>query len=52
MNFDSLKQTLPIMGKGMLAIFIVTAVLVLSIVLLNKLTNISFKKKKDDTDGE
>lgn len=36
MNLNSLSQTLPIMGKGMLGIFIVTLVIVLVVVLLNK----------------
>ena len=33
---DVFVQTLPILGKGMVGIFIVTAVLVLTINLLNK----------------
>lgn len=36
MNFNSLSQTLPVMGKGMLGIFIVTLIIVLVVVLLNK----------------
>ena len=33
---DVFVQTLPLLGKGMAGIFIVTAVLVLTITLLNK----------------
>ncbi len=36
LNFDLFVETLPILGKGMVGIFIVTAVLVLTINLLNK----------------
>lgn len=36
---DSFMETLPIMGKGMLGIFVVTAVIILVVLLLNKLTN-------------
>ena len=36
MNVDALLQTLPIMGKGMLGIFIVTVVIIFMIVLLNR----------------
>lgn len=36
MNLNSLSQTLPVMGKGMLGIFIVTLIIVLVVVLLNK----------------
>ena len=39
MNFESLKDTLPIMGKGMLGIFTVTLVIIATIWLLNKLTS-------------
>jgi len=39
MNFDAFLKTLPIMGKGMLGIFIVTCVIILIMVLLNKGTN-------------
>jgi len=38
-NTDALLETLPIMGKGMLGIFIVTAVIVLSMLILNKVSN-------------
>lgn len=40
MNVELFLETLPIMAKGMLFIFIVTAVIILSIVLLNKVSNI------------
>ena len=37
LNVQAFLQTLPIMGKGMLGIFIVTAVIVLCVTVLNKL---------------
>lgn len=47
MNFEAIKQslgeTLPIMGKGMLGIFAVTVVIIATIWLLNTLTS----KSKD-----
>ncbi len=42
-NFQALLNTLPIMGNGMLGIFIVILVIYLCILLLNKL----FPAKKD-----
>ena len=36
LNFGSLSETLVYMGKGMLGIFIVTAVIILSMIILNK----------------
>ena len=36
---ETLKNTLPIMGMGMLGIFLVTGVIVLVIMLLNKISN-------------
>lgn len=39
MNVELFLETLPIMAKGMLFIFIVTAVIIISIVLLNKITS-------------
>jgi len=39
LNFDNFLATLPIMGKGMLGIFVVTAIIIACIKLLNKLTN-------------
>lgn len=38
MNLDVLLSTLPIMGKGMLGIFIVTCVIIVVMSLLNKFT--------------
>ena len=40
LNFEEFLQTLPIMGKGMLGIFVVILVLYLTITLLTKI----FKK--------
>ena len=37
MNFGSLTETLGYMGKGMLGILIVTAVIILSMMILNKI---------------
>lgn len=44
-NVDAFLDTLPIMAKGMAGIFIVTAVIILSVVLLGILT-----KSKGDGD--
>lgn len=44
MNVELFLETLPVMGKGMLGIFVVTAVIILSIFILNKVTA---KKNKD-----
>lgn len=44
MNIDAMLKTLPIMGKGMLGIFIVTCVIILCITVLNKL----FSKKDNE----
>lgn len=38
-NFNAFLETLPIMGKGMFGIFVVTLVIVLCMVALNKFTN-------------
>jgi hypothetical protein len=46
LNIELFMQTLPMMGKGMLGIFIVTAVLILGILLMNKLT--SGRKDRDE----
>ncbi len=40
-------QALDIMWKGVLAIFIVITLIILSVVILNKATNYFEKKKKD-----
>lgn len=39
MNMNLFMESLAIMGKGMLGIFIVTTIIVLTITLLNKLCN-------------
>ena len=39
---ENMLYTLPMMGKGMLGIFIVTLIIIASVVILNKTTN---KKK-------
>lgn len=38
LNIDAFLDSLPLMGKGMLGIFVVTLVIILMISLLNKLT--------------
>ncbi len=38
MNFNVFLSTMPIMGKGMLGIFIVTAVIIVIMMMLNKFT--------------
>ncbi len=38
-NLENFLGSLPIMGKGMLGIFIVTAVIILVVYLLNYFTN-------------
>ncbi len=43
MNLEQFLQTLPYMLKGMCGVFAVTAVLILSIVLLNRFT----RRKKE-----
>lgn len=47
-DVDAFLISLKIMGKGLAGIFLVTLIIVLSIVLLNRLT--SPKKKNSDTD--
>jgi len=44
MNVELFLQTLPIMGKGMLGIFIVTGIIILSMLLLGKIKS----KNSDD----
>lgn len=48
MNFDieAFLSTLPVMGKGMLGIFLVTGIIILSMYILSKLTG------KNDPDGQ
>ena len=38
LNIDAFLNSLPMMGKGMLGIFVVTIVIILMIALLNKVT--------------
>jgi len=38
LNIDAFLNSLPMMGKGLLCIFVVTLVIILMITLLNKLT--------------
>lgn len=45
-SVENLLATLPIMGKGMVGIFVVTAIIILSVMALNHLT--SRKDKKND----
>ena len=47
LNFDRFLFSLQYMWKGMLCIFIVIGVLILSIYGLNKLTSLDAFKKKD-----
>lgn len=47
-NFQAFLDTLPIMAKGMAGIFIVTAVIILSMVLLRELTKPIKKKSAGD----
>lgn len=37
MHFDLLVQVLPVMGTGYLGVFLVTAVIIAAVVLINKL---------------
>ena len=47
-NLDNFVSTLPIMGKGMLGIFIVTAAIILTIAVLNKFTSNPPKKENEE----
>lgn len=38
MHFEEFLNTLPIMGKGMLGIFIVTGIIIVVMIILNKVT--------------
>ena len=38
MNYNAFLSTLPIMAKGMAGIFIVTAVIIVSVYVLNKIS--------------
>lgn len=46
---ENLSWSLPIMGKGMLGIFIVTAIIVATVVVLDRATKIKFKKKDKES---
>ncbi len=48
-HVDKLIQTLPIMGMGMLGIFVVTGVIILCITLLNRLA--AQKNRNKDHNG-
>ena len=39
LNIDAFMNSLPLMGKGMLGIFVVTIIIILMIALLNKVTS-------------
>ena len=45
---DNLMKALPIMGKGMLGIFIVTLAIIAVVVILNSTINSITAKKKND----
>ena len=45
---DNLMEALPIMGKGMLGIFIVTLAIIAVVVILNSTINSITAKKKND----
>ena len=47
-NFDRFLFSLQYMWKGMLCIFIVIAVIILSIVVMNAITNKATKKDKEN----
>ena len=45
LNIDAFMNSLPLMGKGMLGIFVVTIVIILMIALLNKVTSVKQTEK-------
>lgn len=47
MNFNSLSETLGYMGKGMVGIFVVTLVIILAMVILNKVFSSLAKDDKN-----
>ena len=51
-NVDLLLQTLPIMAKGLVGIFVVTGIIILSIYILNKATSRTKKDKNKDDAGK
>ena len=50
-NFERFLSSLEYMWQGMLCIFIVIGVIILSIVIMNAITNRSNKKKNKDQNG-
>lgn len=46
---ENLSWALPIMGKGMLGIFIVTTIIVVTVNILDRATKIKFKKKDKES---
>lgn len=50
-NFSALTDTLQYMGKGMIGIFVVTVLIVLSVFVLNKLGS-AMDAKKDDANSQ
>ena len=51
-NVDLFLQTLPIMAKGLVGIFVVTGNIILSIYILNKATSRTKKDKNKDDAGK
>ncbi len=47
-NVQALLETLPLMGKGMLGIFVVTAIIVLVVNALNNIPEKKTKKNKEE----
>lgn len=50
LDFQNFLDTLPIMGKGMAGIFVVTLVIVFLMWLMNKLTNRKTNESDDKKD--
>ena len=48
MNTENILFSLSVMGKGMLGIFIVTGVIILSVIALNKITSPKRKNAKKE----
>lgn len=46
---ENLTWALPIMGKGMLGIFIVTTIIVVTVNILDRATKIKFRKKDKES---
>ena len=51
-TWDKTNEALGVMGKGMLGIFIVIGVIVVTIVLLNKFTTPKPKAQKEETPSD